>query len=546
MKLKNLIYLLPFSVMGCVGLEQYPTNSYTDANFWQNEDNVRAALNLGYNQCWSWDYYFANNNLSDDVFGSRHSENERNIATGQANTSSGRFSGEWNACYQELRTVHTALEAQDRFTVDEAFKTRMIAELRLMRAWTYFRLITWYGDVPFFTHNLSLPEAREVGVTDENTIRQFVLDELDAVAAILPKNTEIPAEENGRYTCGTAIAIKARVYLYNNDFENCATECEKLINTTEYGTYSLADNFDELFKTGYYGPESIMTIETAYEGGIENIRRGWSPGGWVPQSIGNRGVTSWSPTQELVDVFRKIDGSVADDTDYGDRDKRFYSTIAYNGCKVEVPAARTDLGLTTDADGCYTCWTDPADQSAYGNGVQNDAYDGSQDRTATGYYALKNYYAPTIDNGGSSLKPIMEIRFAEILLNYAESKYEMGEMTSEVWDKTIKPLRTRAGFAESYCNYPGGDVRQAIRDERRAELALEGRRVFDLRRWAVMEDATIRETGASFLTSQATGAPFMDDGSSIICSNPYNMKYWFAIPQSERDINHNLPQNPGW
>ena len=139
MKLKNLIYLLPFSVMGCVGLEQYPTNSYTDANFWQNEDNVRAALNLGYNQCWSWDYYFSNNNLSDDVFGSRHSENERNIATGQANTSSGRFSGEWNACYQELRTVHTALEAQDRFTVDEAFKTRMIAELRLMRAWTYFR-----------------------------------------------------------------------------------------------------------------------------------------------------------------------------------------------------------------------------------------------------------------------------------------------------------------------------------------------------------------------------------------------------------------------
>ena len=47
--------------MGCVGLEQYPTNSYTDANFWQNEDNVRAALNLGYNQCWSWDYYFSNN-----------------------------------------------------------------------------------------------------------------------------------------------------------------------------------------------------------------------------------------------------------------------------------------------------------------------------------------------------------------------------------------------------------------------------------------------------------------------------------------------------
>ena len=547
MKLKNLIYLLPFSVMGCVGLEQYPTNSYTDANYWNNEENVRAALYLGYNQCWSWDYYFANNILSDDVFGSRHSENERNVVTGLANTSTGRFESEWDACYQELRTIHTTLDAQDRITsVDEAFKTRMLAELRLMRAWTYFRLITWYGDVPFFTTNPTLPEAREIGVTDENTIRQFILDELDYAASVLPKNTDLPASENGRYTCGTAIAIKARVYLYNNDFENCAKECEKLINSTEYGTYDLANDFDELFKTGHYGPESIMTIETAYNS-LDDVLRYWTPGDWCPQSVGNRGVTKQSPTQELVNVFLHLDGTVADDTDYENRDRRFYSTIAYNGCKVDVPVARTDLGLTTDADGRYTCYTDPDDEDVYGNGTQNDAYDGSQDRTATGYYGLKNYYAADIDAGGHCIKPIMEIRFAEILLNYAESKNEMGEMNSEIWNKTIKRLRERAGFGEAYCSYPSGDnLRQTIRDERRAELALEGRRVFDLRRWAVMEDATIRETGASFLTTQATGAPFMDNGSNIVCQNPYNMKYWFAIPQAERDINHNLPQNPGW
>lgn len=548
MKLKNIVFFLSFGMVSCVGLEQYPTNSYTDATFWQNEENVRAALYLGYNQCWSWDYYFSNNILSDDVYGSRHSENELNVVTGLANTTSGRFEGEWDACYQELRTVHTALEAQDRYGItDENFKTRMLAELRLMRAWTYLRLITWYGDVPFFTHNLTLPEAREIGVTDEDEIRQFILDELDYAASVLPKNTEIPAEENGRYTCGTAIAIKARAYLLNNDFENCARECEKLINTTDYGTYGLAENFDELFKTGHYGPESIMTIETAYNNGVDDPLRYWTPGDWCPQSVGNKGVTKQSPTQELVDAFRKIDGSLADDTDYENRDLRFYSTIAYNGCKVEVPAARTDLGLDVDADGNYTCYTDPADEDAYGNGTQNDAYDGTQDRTATGYYGLKNYYAPSISSDGKSIKPIMEIRYAEILLMYAESMNEIGQMTAEVWDKTIRPLRERAGFAESYCSFPsGGDLRQIIRDERRVELALEGRRVFDLRRWAVMDDPTIRETGASFLTSQPTGAPFMDNGSNIVCQNHYNMKYWFAIPQAERDINHNLPQNPGW
>ena len=66
------------------------------------------------------------------MYGSRHSTNETSIVTGMANTSNGRFSDEWDKCYQELRTIHTALDAQDRMNIDETFKTRMLAELRLM------------------------------------------------------------------------------------------------------------------------------------------------------------------------------------------------------------------------------------------------------------------------------------------------------------------------------------------------------------------------------------------------------------------------------
>ena len=175
----------------------------------------------GYNQCWHQDYYFANNLLSDDVYGSRHSTNETSIVTGMANTSNGRFSDEWDKCYQELRTIHTALDAHDRMNIDETFKTRMLAELRLMRAFPpTCAWLTWFGDVPFFTTNPTLPESRVVKVTPAATIKEFIHSELAEVAEILPKNTDIPESENGRYTRGTAVALNARAYLYDNDFEN--------------------------------------------------------------------------------------------------------------------------------------------------------------------------------------------------------------------------------------------------------------------------------------------------------------------------------------
>ena len=535
----------------CVDIEQYPTNSYTDDNYWLYPENVDAALYLGYNQCWNAGSYWGNNMFSDDVYGSRHSDTRLEVATGLATTSNGHFSSEWNGCYQELRTLHTALDNLDRMNISETVRTRYEAEWRLMRAFTYLRLITWFGDVPFFTTNPTLPETKVVSRSPETEIRQFILDELEWAAAHLPKNTELPSSEYGRYTCGTAIALKARTYLLANDFANCAAECARLIGRTEFGSYRLADDYAELFTEGHYGPESIMTIEFAYEGGADHILRSWDTSRLLPQSIGAGGIVEFSPTQELVDAFRKTNGSVAGAEDYADRDKRFYATIAYNGCKIEIPAA---IGAKIKGDkgtgaGVYTCWTKPSDAKValVSDPALCDAYDGSQDRTATGYYTLKNFLPETIGPGGGSYKPIMEIRYADILLMYAESKYELGEMTEDIWNATIRPLRQRAGFNESWCSMSSAtDLRQAIRDERRVELALEGRRCFDLRRWAELENTVIRETGDAYLTTLATGAPFLDDGSAIVCQSSYSIRYWFPIPQSERDINKNLTQNPGW
>ncbi len=552
MKKHAILSLLMLGLVGCVGIEQYPTNSFTDETFWNYEDNCMAALYLAYNQYWNADMYFGNNILSDDVYGSRHSLNSTNTVTGLSTTSGGRFSDEWKQCYQELRTIHTALDNQNRMNIDESVKTRLVAELRLFRAFTYMRLTTWFGDVPFLTSNPTLPESKAVSRTSADEIKAFIHSELEEVSHILPKNTEIPTDENGRVTCGTAVALNARAYLLDNDFENCARECEKLINSTEYGTYALAADYAELFRSGYYGPESILTLEFAYEGGVEDIKRSWDTGSRVPQSIGSGGIVSFSPTQELVDCFRKTDGSVADDTDYENRDLRFYATIAYNGSTIEIPEAKSCkiIGSEGVGKGTYTCWTNPDDEAIaqQTDPALADSYNSTQDRTQTGYYNIKNYVANTVGAGGGSYKPLMEMRYADVLLMYAESMYETGRMSADVWNATIRPLRERAGFDDAYCAYPGDgqDLRQTIRDERRAELALEGRRCFDIRRWALLDNPSLKSTGAAYLTSQATGAPFLDDGSNIICPAPYNMKYWFPIPQSERDINSNLTQNPGW
>lgn len=551
MKFKHIFMLLTASLASCVGLEQYPTNSFTDQTFWQYPENVRAALYLAYNQCWDDYSYFHNDLLSDDTYGSRHSADELSIATGLATTSCGRFSREWNNSYQELRTIHTSLDNQDRIDVgDEAFKQRMLAELRLMRAFTYLRLTTWFGNVPFYTKNPTLAESISSPRTDEKTIKEFIHSELEAASHVLPRNTELAVDELGRYTAGTAVALNARAYLLDNDFENCARECEKLIRTTDYGTYALAEDYDALFKTGEYGSESIMTIEYATLDGVNNVVRSWGTGSVLPQSIGAGEVVMYSPTQELVDAFRKTDGSVAGDTDYLGRDKRFYATIAYNGCTIEIPEARnlSIVGSQGQGKGTYTCWTKGSDESAAGDNALKDSYNGTQNRTVTGYYNLKNYNPRTINKDGNSYKSLIEIRYADVLLMYAESMYELGRMDEQVWDETIRPLRERAGFTADYCSYASaaGDMRRAIRDERRCELALEGRRAFDLRRWAVLDNAAVKTAGSAVLTSQATGAPFESDGSNIKCQNPYKLKYWFAIPQGERDKNKNLTQNPGW
>ena len=592
MKIKNILAILSLGMVSCVGLEQYPTTSYTDETFWTIEDNVRTALYLGYNQCWHQDYYFANNLLSDDVYGSRHSTNETSIVTGMANTSNGRFSDEWDKCYQELRTIHTALDAQDRMNIDETFKTRMLAELRLMRAFTYLRLVTWFGDVPFFTTNPTLPESRVVKVTPAATIKEFIHSELAEVAEILPKNTDIPESENGRYTRGTAVALNARAYLYDNDFENCAIWCDKLINSTEYGTYALEQDYKKLFhdQSCCYGPESIMTIEFATLGGIDNIVRSWNNfNAFVPQSIGNKGVTTQSPTQELVDQYENVkynsstalesypvvdlalpyrdnthlnpnfnpENTIFDQVSnpYGDRDPRFYVTVVYNECvrtafwKNEEIDGRSGVHYVGNAIRSKTIWTNKDDDYT---GVHSSR----RQRTRTGYY-LNKYLRPSEgENAGGSVKGKI-FRLAEIILNTAECAINAGHIQEGM--TLVNEIRDRAGMPAWPTSLTQDEALLYLKHERRVEMAMEDTRLDDMRRWQrpdgdMLDYQWPTAMEISWLGDDKEGKPMYTYTRKHIRNSPrrcYSNKWlWVPIPLSDQNRLETLTghawQNPGW
>jgi hypothetical protein len=172
-------------------------------------------------------------------------------------------------------------------------------------------------------------------------------------------------------------------------------------------------------------------------------------------------------------------------------------------------------------------------------------------QTSTGYYYRKLCDPdPAAYTGGGweSNLNLPLIRFADVLLMYAEAKNELKEMNSTVWDQTIKKLRQRAGFDNTTeaMDLPAGDqavLRDVIRNERRVELALEGLRIFDIRRW---------KTAETVLTQERHGAKFdKSSGSYDYIKLPAgsfnrNRDYLWAIPRAERVLNEKLTQNDGY
>lgn len=528
------IAMLSIAIHGCEDLDQYPENKFTDETYWTSVGKAQTVLNTAYSQMFSSQYFFYNEAMSDNAYNGRGDiAGSASIAAGTYDASLGRINQEWNDRYAGIKSCNILLENIDRVVeIDPTVKEQMKAEARFLRAWQHFQLMTWFGDIPLITADITLEEAKTITRTPRAEVLTFILSELDAIAEILPTKTEYSEDERGKITAGAAVALKARVQLYEGNWEEVVLACEKLINGSSYGSYELFPSYEGLFlPENEYNSEDILSLQF-----VPEFRMWGEYFDMAPISAGAR-LNAMAPTQELVDAYVMINGSPIDqagsnydqDNPYVNRDPRLTSTIVYHNYQWKEQDGST-----------RTISIEPGSGSA-------DQYVSGSSATSTGYY-LRKYYDPTHLSSLNSGLNLMLIRYADVLLMYAEAKTELGQLDANVWNQTIGALRKRAGFTDAAAlNFDSSlseeALRGVVRNERRVELAIEGLRVFDIRRWKTAEDV---------LNGWAHGAKFSatsEDGGYLrvnLRTFDPNKHYLWPIPRDERLINPNLTQNPGW
>lgn len=520
------------SLYSCNDMETSPINEFTDKTYWTTPERAQYVLNMAYKQMYNVGWMFTDESLSDNMIDGRSICDQRLIRLGQASPITNVFEIRWSEMYGGIKTCHVFLENVDCISnFPEASKARMIAQIRFIRAYLYFRLTTYWGAIPFFTKDISLDEANNIARTDHETVVNFIEKELDEIAEDLPTNDQLAESERGNITRGAAIMLKARVCLMESDWQGVVDCCEKLIfQQSQNGTYELFPTYRGLFsEANEYNNEVIL--DRAY---VRQLITWDEMQDMIPLTQGGR-VADRVPTQALVDSYIMLDGSnISSSTTYNserpyeNRDPRMTATIIYDGYDWSANVDNAEAGIVIH--------TAP-------DGGTNDSYVLGSNSSQTGYY-LRKWYAPQTEGSLASGLNIIFMRYADVLLMYAEAKMELGQFDETVWNETIKPIRERAGFTlSSALSYPMGksqdQIRTIIRNERRSELAIEGLRWYDIKRW---------KAGKQFLNGYVYGATFNNSTIRLDYRQfDENRDYLWAVPQSQIDLNPNLgPNNPGY
>jgi starch-binding outer membrane protein, SusD/RagB family len=520
----------------CQSLDVGLANELNEQDFWKTEADVQAVMASCYENLGSAEGFFYSESMSDNSF-TRSSDRfggAKQVASGSYDPSLPIIKNEWDYRYSAIRKCNQFLANVERVkSLTPAALKRYQAEVRFIRAYSYFTLATWYGDVPLFSKTLTISESQTIKRNPKADVIAFVLSELAAIQADLPINTAIPTAERGRISRGAAIALKARVNLYESNWQGVASACEELIGKPENGNYSLFSSYAGMFTVANeYNNEVIFDLQYGANR-LHDTQRFF-----IPVSIGLR--TDIMPTQSLVDDYIMDNGKAIAESGSGynannpfdKRDPRLSLSIASNGTKF------TNFGF--NGGGEIDVKTLP--KSSSDDVIQPFA-------SATGYY-LRKYADPTATAPGNSGLNLILLRYADVLLMYAEAKNELNQMNAGIWNQTVRPLRTRAGFTQaSALDFSAGSqtvLRDAIRRERRSELAFEGIRIFDIRRWKIAETALNAQVKGIRIPGNEIAK---DANGNIIVENRIFQApkhYLWPIPQLERDQNTNLTQNTGW
>lgn len=566
-----LISAFCFCLGGCMkDLNQVPKTQLSDPNFWKTTSDLSQACN--------YLYTFLNglgtddpsglptplqDNYSDKAFG------DRSIGFGDGSSVAVATSNEWTNYYELIRAANNILEKSVNIAGDQALIDRYKGEARFFRAMGYFELVKRFGDVPYINQTLSLDDTL---LYTGRSPRQLVIDsiyaDLDYAAAHCTKASALAASEYGRITRSAALSYKSRVGLFEgtwDKFRSVSTASQHLqvaidaagtvITEGEHSIYTAQGGNSYFYEFQYDGGATGNPVQTV-PGGQANYTYASNKENIIVKLYGqnlNNNIISHNfgrnyldqahiaPTRAMLDTYLYEDGlpkglSAFDSsgqetsslTEFQHRDPRLSMSI-YN--KTEI---------TPSIGGLIN----------YVPGIT---------------YRYKKYWIVSDWNANISFVNFNVLRYAEVLLNYAEALFELnGQISDADLDKTVNVLRRRATdndvsklplLTNAFVSSHGLNMRDEIRRERTVELAFEGQSYWDLLRWktaeAVLPKAVLGRKYFSFENPAGTTPNLSADGFVLLeaaANRSFDpaRDYLWSIPTKERALNDKLTQNPQW
>jgi len=560
---RNLLYLviiLSLIQYSCENyLDTYPGDKYDDATIWKNTDLIDSYVygiygGIPYPHTW-----LTNASLVDESVPIQNDGiMDRVLQSSMTAEEPGPFVPNWAACmdgwwwdyvYSNIRACNlffNKIEIADNTKAE--YKEQLKGEVHCLRGYMYFLLMAQYGGVPLIDRVYNIGEDYNIPRnTFEETVN-FIISDLDAALENDRLNSQT---DKTRATRGAVFALKSRVLLYaaSDLFHNtsvwapgysypeligymggnrselyqkakAAAEAAMNLGYTLYNSNpDTEENFQELFLKMTSSEQILITR-------LDKVNTYWAMD-WIAWVSGAPTYGGWGLNQitgNLANAFENIDGTkfnfavqIADP--FTNRDPRFNATILHHGSPWYL---NLNGELTPDTIDITT-----------GTGVDYNK------GTTTGYY-LKKFISPTENDyyyGTPQPQPYVQIRYAEVLLNYAEACLGLGDEGGA--KQALNQIRQRAGMPDIPVGESGQELLDRYRNERRVELALETQRYFDVRRWMIAPEAY----------AEAYGVEYDESGyHEVVFEQRHwdNRNYLVPIKYEEMQKNTALIQNPGY
>ena len=512
------VAMIVFITFSCKDMDLNPHDRLAEGTFWQSESDVELALAGMYDQLKAGEPWGSNSFLnsfslpafdaiSDNAYTQHNRLGLKNAMIAPINSQTGGIVTDfYGIAYKQIATCNYLLENIDKVpSNDPDLINKAKGEARFIRGMMYYFLSEFYGGVPIVINSFELGEELKMRASKDEVVTQAIEDIDFAIANLEEKPFD------GRINKGAAQAMKIRVLMANKKWADAATLAYDL---WQYGPYGLSADFNSLFTASEQAgnPEIIFSIRYLKPNAehIGSLNWGW----WM----------SVSPLQNLVDDFEMIDGLSIDSSPLFDPDNPYLNRDPRLRLTVDVPGSENDpgsvFGFPKENNGVDIMWKDRVNSLP---DVLNYNLRKYADRT----------FQESVDAANHCDTDYVILRLGEVILNYAEAQNESAGPDQSVYD-AVNAIRNRVGMPDLPPGLSQDEMRDAIRHERRVELAFEGIRWFDLKRWGTLVDR-INSVGA--------------DQVPVAYMHNENNFLW-PIPQSEIDFYSanglDLGQNPGY